>query len=74
MSVVSFLEHRTREGERWDLLAWDYYGDPLRFEPIIAANPTAPITPMLPSGLRLLIPVFAAEDLPVTATLPPWKR
>ncbi|MDJ4912435.1 tail protein X, partial [Salmonella enterica] len=23
-----FLEHITRDGERWDSLAWQYYGDP----------------------------------------------
>ncbi|HFV0367875.1 TPA: tail protein X, partial [Escherichia coli] len=23
-----FLEHVTRDGERWDSLAWQYYGDP----------------------------------------------
>lgn len=72
--IVSYLEHITRDGDRYDLLAWDYYGDALRFEPIVVANPAAPITPTLPSGLRLLIPVFAADTVAVTASLPPWKR
>ncbi|HCN1628338.1 TPA: tail protein X, partial [Escherichia coli] len=26
---MMFLEHVTRDGERWDSLAWQYYGDPL---------------------------------------------
>lgn len=34
-----FLEHITRDGERWDSLAWQYYGDPLGYPRIIAANP-----------------------------------
>ncbi|MFT2542069.1 tail protein X, partial [Escherichia coli] len=33
-----FLEHVTRDGERWDSLAWQYYGDPLGYPRIIAAN------------------------------------
>ncbi|HBJ6087903.1 TPA: tail protein X, partial [Escherichia coli] len=54
---MMFLEHVTRDGERWDSLAWQYYGDPLGYPRIIAANPHVAITPVLPSGLLLLIPV-----------------
>ncbi|HDY1642291.1 TPA: tail protein X, partial [Escherichia coli] len=28
---MMFLEHVTRDGERWDSLAWQYYGDPLGY-------------------------------------------
>ncbi|MEI4920417.1 tail protein X, partial [Klebsiella pneumoniae] len=24
---MDYLEHLTRDGDRWDLLAWHYYGD-----------------------------------------------
>lgn len=70
--MAEFVEHVTTEGERWDLLAWRYYGDPHRYEAIIAANPEAPIRPTLPSGLRLRIPVLPAPDV-LAAGLPPWK-
>ncbi|AOJ71038.1 MULTISPECIES: tail protein X [Burkholderia] len=67
-----FLTHVTTEGERWDQLAHRYYGDPFAYERIIAANPDVPITPLLPSGLALSIPVIARAEL--SEDLPPWKR
>ena len=67
-----FLTYTTREGDRWDLIAWDHYGVPFAYEPIIQANPHAPIAPLLPGGLTLLIPLRDAA--PATAGLPPWKR
>ena len=30
-----FLTHVTTEGERWDQLAWKYYGDAHRYPPIV---------------------------------------
>ncbi len=68
----AFIEHVTTDGDRWDLLAWDYYGDAHLYGPILAANLDAPRTPRLPAGLRLAIPVM---ERPVAAHgLPPWKR
>lgn len=67
-----FIAHTTTEGQRWDQLAWHYYGDAHRYLPIIEANPHVPITAILPAGLTLAIPVLepasSAEDLP------PWMR
>lgn len=45
-----FLEHVTRDGERWDSLAWQYYGDPLGYPRIIAANPHVPSRRCCPPG------------------------
>ncbi|NEN48883.1 hypothetical protein G3V81_23080, partial [Escherichia coli] len=53
-----WIEHITTEGERWDNLAFRYYGDPMGYERIIIANPHIAITPTLASGLRLRIPVI----------------
>ena len=61
----------TRDGDRWDLIADRMYGDPWAFEPIIVANPDVPIRPVLPGGLRVLVPVRPA---PSVGGLPPWKR
>ncbi|WP_298438080.1 tail protein X [Geobacter sp.] len=68
------LEHITRDGDRWDLLAWEYYGDATRYEPIIAANPEVMITPILPAGVRLVIPIIEDAELIDSEELPPWKR
>jgi len=70
------LIHITTAGERWDMIAWRYYGDAHRYPPLIAANPHVPITPALPAGIRLNIPVLAHEagqTLP-KERLPPWMR
>lgn len=71
---VMFLEHVTRDGERWDSLAWQYYGDPLGYPRIIAANPHVAITPVLPSGLLLLIPVIETEEARTEEDIAPWLR
>lgn len=70
---AAYLEHITTEGERWDLLAWRYYRDPMGYERIMAANPGVSRDPVLTGGVRLLIPVIEAPDT-LTEDLPPWKR
>lgn len=68
-----YIEHLTTDGDRWDQLAWRYYGDAHDYERIIVANPEVAIAAALPSGLKIRIPVI--EDVAVTeAGLPPWKR
>lgn len=67
------VEHITGPADRWDLLAWRYYGDPHAYEAIIRANPGVPISPILPSGLRLVIPLRPVDDT-IRHGLPPWKR
>lgn len=68
-----YVEYLTIEGDRWDLIAWRHYGDPHLYEPIIVANPTVPIRPQLPSGLRLMVPVLPDAQIE-DRNLPPWKR
>ncbi|MCR5892177.1 MULTISPECIES: tail protein X [Burkholderia] len=68
-----FLTHITTEGERWDQIAYRYYGDPFAYERIIVANPSVPITPVLASGIVLSIPVVAADNV-ADEELPPWMR
>lgn len=69
---MRYLEHITTQGERWDNLACRYYGDALSYERIIAANPHVAIIPVLPSGVRLIIPVISVTQ--TTSELPPWLR
>ena len=67
-----YLTHITTEGERWDQLATRYYGDPLQYERIVAANPHVPLATTLPGGLTLSVPVIEQQDL--SEELPPWQR
>ncbi|EBC2856691.1 hypothetical protein CYF23_10530 [Salmonella enterica] len=64
---MRYLEHITTQGERWDNLAWSYYGDALSYERMHVA-----IIPVLPSGVRLIIPVISVTQ--TTSELPPWLR
>lgn len=77
--MSGYIEHLTSGTDRWDLLAYRYYGDANRTAPLIAANRELfapgllPVPLILPAGILLRIPILepepAAQDL-----LPPWKR
>lgn len=67
-----FILHITTAGERWDLLAWQYYGDATDYSPIIVANPNVPIEPVFDAGIAIAVPILQKSAI-VSADLPPWK-
>jgi phage tail protein X len=67
-----FIPHITIAGERWDLLAWKYYGDATLYSPIIMENPNIPIEPVFEAGLAIAIPILQLSQS-LTIDLPPWK-
>jgi phage tail protein X len=69
--MTNYLEHTTSDFERWDTLAYRYYGDATMMQPLIEANPTVPLDPVLPVGLLLLVPIIIAAE-PINQELPPW--
>lgn len=74
---IEAIEHVTVDGERWDTIAWNYYGDPTAYGAIIEANPSADIKPTLAAGVLLLIPVLTLDQQDaqqVSQDLPPWKQ
>ncbi|ANH04982.1 tail protein X [Shinella sp. HZN7] len=74
-----YFEHKTIAGDRWDLLAYRYYGDPDKQTVLLEANrrlwlDDLSIPPLiLPRGLVLKVPVIVEEATNLDA-LPPWKR
>lgn len=70
---MSFVIYTTKEGDRWDLIAFEAYGDATAYGPIIAANPHIPIRPELEAGTKVWIPVREAPAL-AAQQVPPWKR
>ncbi len=72
--MTHYATYVTKDGDRWDLIAYDFYGDPTAYEAIIVANPHAPITAVLEGGITLAVPVREADDTIARADLPPWKR
>lgn len=73
MQQSQSISHVTITGERWDLLAWTYYGDATLYSPMIMANPHIPIEPVFEAGLQIAIPILQLGQAQ-TNDLPPWKR
>jgi phage tail protein X len=71
--MASAILHITSAGERWDLLAWRYYGDATLYSGIIMANPETPIEPVFEAGLEIVIPILTTPSGD-TSLMPPWKR
>ncbi len=72
MASRQYIVHVTRAGERWDLLAWRFYGDATQYSAIIMANPGVPIVPEFDAGVAVRIPLLA-QGAALGAGLPPWK-
>ena len=74
-----YLEHITQIGDRWDLIAHDYYGDATLIRPLLRANPNLlgdPNTPaplVFDKGVRIRVPVLHEAEI-AASQLPPWKR
>ena len=74
MAKKEYIEYITKDGERWDLIAYKFYGDPLNYEPIIAANKKVPIKPTLQGGIKLYIPIIDLDEKLISSEVPPWKK
>jgi phage tail protein X len=72
--VTDYVEHVTTEGERWDLIAYRYYGDAHLISPLAEANEHLALLPMLDAGLTVLVPILDEAAAVATEELPPWKR
>ena len=68
-----YYEYITKEGDRWDLIAWQFYTNASLYEPIIKANADVAIEPILKSGIKLKIPVLDTENT-IQFQLPPWRK
>lgn len=79
-AAIESIEHITRAGERWDTIAWAYYGDANAISRLVEANPALDLDTVLESGQRLIVPLITLEEVEAVATaelsskLPPWKR
>ncbi len=72
---MEYIEHKTIAGERWDQLAYRYYGSATLYEPIIRANPYVAITPILDAGITLRIPLLEQDEFEEElGDLPPWRQ
>lgn len=73
--MQQFIPHVTVAGERFDTLAWKYYGDATVFGPIIQTNPQIAIEPVFEAGLNIGVPILVVNQAAQNqADRPPWKR
>ncbi|MDD3236804.1 MAG: tail protein X [Candidatus Gastranaerophilales bacterium] len=73
MQYSHYKEHITKQGDRWDTIAYKYYGDCFKYAPLVMANPTVAISPIIPTGIKLIVPVLSDIDA-TNEDLPPWKQ
>lgn len=72
---MKYLFHIAAFNERWDTIAYKYYGNCYKIAPIIMANPHVPISPVIPEGINIAVPIdeeSGSEEL--LSKLPIWKR
>ena len=71
--MTNFIEYITKEGDRWDLIAYQFYANANLYEKIISANPAVKIIPTLSAGIKLKIPILET-DSQIQFELPPWRK
>lgn len=71
---MDYLRYITQSNDRWDNIAYRFYGSATNYRPIIDANPDVMLLPILPEGTLLKIPVIEAQTIVSNENLPPWKR
>ena len=75
--ATEYYEYIAKEGDRWDTIAYEFYGDPMLFHLIVRAthNYAASLYPpaTLPAGLLVKVPILEESET-VSTALPPWKK
>ena len=71
----NFVEYVTKQGDRWDTIAFKAYGDSSLINGIIEANTSIVISPILEAGTRVIVPILESGEIQIDSELlPPWKR
>jgi phage tail protein X len=65
------MKYITKDGDRWDHIAWRVYGDPYLYEPIMLENPEYMQYFNFPAGIELEIPAIYVEE--TAEVSPPWQ-
>jgi len=70
--VTAYKEYTTREGDTFDALALEMYGEETLAHYIIEFNPDYADVLVFDAGVSLRLPVVENAETP--DTLPPWRR
>jgi hypothetical protein len=71
---MQYYEHITKQSERWDTLAYFWYGDAMLLRVIAECNPHISLTTVLPTGTLVFVPKLNLDRRPDINKLPPWKQ
>lgn len=72
---MSSINYTSKQGDRWDLLTYKMYGSVTGMKTIMDANPYVALSPVIPAGSVIIIPIAEDTDNAViTENLPPWKK
>lgn len=70
--VTAYKEYKTREGDTFDALALEMYGEETLAHYIIEFNPDYADVLIFDANVPLRLPIV--EDVETPDTLPPWRR
>ena len=70
-----YIIHITKTQERWDSIAYKYYGNCYKIAPLIMSNPHLAIGYYIPAGSEVIVPVRdnKLQTNEKNEELPPWK-
>ncbi len=69
-----YLQHIASDGDRWDNLSYQYYGDATAYEQIITANRHLAITTQLSAGQIVFVPIIDPPKESGERDIPPWLQ
>jgi hypothetical protein len=73
--MAETTQYIVKEGTRWDTVAHLAYGRATLIQPLIENNPLVPVTPRIPAGTVLTIPIIEENEVKTDKErLPPWKQ
>jgi phage tail protein X len=73
--MSNFVEYVSKQGDRWDIIAMKAYGDASLINGLIESNASVVISPIIPLGTRIIVPILESGDIQIDSELlPPWKR
>lgn len=64
----------TKQGDTWDILSKNAYGNEKFMDTLIRANINHRKTVIFPAGVEIIIPDIDPATLENETNLPPWKR
>lgn len=72
--ATTTIPYPTKQGDSWDKIAYEVYGDAFRIKELIDANPDLEIKQLFREGEIVNVPVLQDTTVLDQDLLPPWKR